>query len=945
MTTPLPTPDWSAWLARSDVAAADKVARLAEYIAAHQTLPPGCDFLWSETSKLVATGQPRAAVLPQLFPRLAPQQLAVLLRSAAETNTRTLFAGLIAGSTQDASLTRMLSTFVQMIDEERLCALVRSLGQLAGLYPMDEPVMGQRLLAVLRKLPQDAARFAPRLAAIRAGARWLPQGDDRIRAWRQVHESLARFTEICEKKSGPWNVRKLGAERDEAAQQLVAALAQAMPADWYADDRQASVKRQLLAGLIAEAKLPAGSLPRDFDKKAANYFQSGKWAVPAPPPKPKAPPKPKTAAATGPLAKQTAATAGPSNAAGGPGLPRRIVVFAIVFGMPAMGVLIAGVTFHAFRGPSPQVADGGPSPAAAWPPVVSEPDPDVPLEILPEPTVTPEMSSPAEAKTEPAPARPTSAKPTSAKPTSAKPTPAKPTPAKPTPAKPTPAKPDLPDATSQRPMPPTPPRAKPNWKPATEFAPEPPRASRVRSDPEPGVDVQLKPLLEETRMSTQGLAATAPVEDAFERPGRNEVLRGIGPGDCLLRLHGAELARDASFSPEGDGASDLLQAMQQVREFVELESRFEGGRFTVAARCRASQGYDLASFGVDEQGTLYCDAVDSRQEQDGFALRTILQRDALRYCVLEVCPQARLPSQWVALLKPLTIRFVLDSDGSVPIQKTDRNRLRIPNAAPWDQLYLGAGTVLHPDGECAFGSFWVAETPRKEWPLQELTAALALAEAATIQLVPLDGQIGLLVKGPEAGGGRRLLDVQRRQLAPTVERKKRIEKMLLAAKTGRRPEDVAKTAWNLAEEIQLNNRGPGFPAPPQKATAPVVRDWAGGSMGVNPYQMQAVDTENRRRLASYQMQLQAYATWLQGTLLPAVEEELSSLTQQISEGEEGLADLEDWEQGVQRFQDWLNSRVEVQVYLYRLVPCNSSGGRRMIRVLVVEPEGAAIARH
>jgi len=286
MTPPSAPDDWPVWLAHSDVPTEDKVARLAEYVTSNGALPKGCDFLWAEPSKVLASGQSGAAVLPQLIARLSPQQLNSVLRAAPGTNTRTLFAGLVAGSVRDASLKPVLSAFVRVVDEECLGSLLGSLGQLVGVYPADEPMMGQRLLAMLWKLPQEPARFSQRLAALRVGARWLAQGDDRVRAWRQFHETFERFVTACQQKPSLLSGSGPKSEREDAAQQVVADLAEAMAAEWYPDDKSATAKRRLLSGLIAGARLPANSLPKDFDKKVASYFQTGKWAVPAPPAKP-----------------------------------------------------------------------------------------------------------------------------------------------------------------------------------------------------------------------------------------------------------------------------------------------------------------------------------------------------------------------------------------------------------------------------------------------------------------------------------------------------------------------------------------------------------------------------------------------------------------------------------------------------------------------------------
>jgi hypothetical protein len=655
--------DWSTWLARPEVSAADKAARLAEYVAAHQTLPPGCDFLWSETSKLVATGQPRAAILPQLFPRLAPQQLAVLLRSAAETNTRTLFAGLIAGSTQDASLTRVLSTFVQMIDEDRLCMLVRSLGQLGGLYPTDERMLGQRLLALLRKLPQDAARFSPRLAALRSGARWLPQGDDRIRAWRQFQESFERFLTACRQKASLLTASGLRSAREEAAQQLVADLAQAMPAAWYADDARASVKCKLLSELIATARLPAGVLPKHFEQKVASYFQNGTWTVPV------MPLPPATAALRSGKGHAQAAlkqkSAGPDWGKLAAKIPVKTIVAVLVLQVMvlvlwrASSVVISWVRERV----TPQVAQ--------QPDQTGDANPAEP----PTPATTKPTARPGAKRTEGPPGKPHV------------PNPAPPTEV-PTAAKPTPAAPAGQPPRTDGGTPPTPTKAPPKASPAQS----PPAAAKPK--PTPPVNPVAETPREDVRVSESK-------EVSFELCELDAKLT-----DFTLHLRGYELL-DGKYPNGNGGTVEVSDARVERPTGPELARRLD-------VTASAPRKKTLARIDVDKSG-------------GGMVRLTVLKHDSpqiverLRFCVLEIRDNRANQSRYIALQKPE--RRLLTLGDLDPGWLRREAIVELPAGslpAADDKLYLGPGRVQAGDKRCEFGEGFASQDPKNAWTFTQL---------------------------------------------------------------------------------------------------------------------------------------------------------------------------------------------------------------------------------
>jgi hypothetical protein len=257
-------PDWPVWLACDDVRSDAKAARLALHVATQGTLPEGCEFLWSEATRVATAGRSQTAVLVQLFQQLDARQLTQLLGRTPKKHVRSLFGGLIVATSQDVSLTAVLSQFVSAVDEDQLGPLLRGLGSLSGLYPAEEPDLGQRLWGMLQQLPEYPERFWTRLATLRAGARFLPGGHDRVRAWRQFQDAFEAFVAACQSKGRGRFGSRIPAEGEIEVRNLGAALAHAMPADWYPDDAQASGKRRLLSALLAQSALAGSALPHNF---------------------------------------------------------------------------------------------------------------------------------------------------------------------------------------------------------------------------------------------------------------------------------------------------------------------------------------------------------------------------------------------------------------------------------------------------------------------------------------------------------------------------------------------------------------------------------------------------------------------------------------------------------------------------------------------------------
>jgi hypothetical protein len=879
MPSPSAILDWATWLTRSDVPCADKVARLAEQVTAQGKLPEGCDFLWSETSRLASSKQRGVAVLPQLFSQLEPAPLAALLRATAEVNLRTLFAGLVARSNQDASVVAVLSTFVQLVDEDRLGTLIRSLGPLGAIYPAGERMLGQRLLALLRQLPHEPAKFSARLATLRAGARWLPEGDDRVAAWRQFSESFEHFVAVCRRTDSLGILARRRSERENAARQAVADLCQAMPAEWYADDPQASLKRHLLTGLIAAAQLPAKSLPKDFQQKAVGYLQTGHWAVP-PPAAPTAS-QPRMPSAPGSHAPRPQASRSwfhwlqeyPWHAAG-----IATVAMAVVF----LGNWIAG------RGRSP-----GDAPASPVAQRTSEPESDQ-ERIEQAPTQTPE---------EPRPSTPAEQPDTTGRPH--EPPPA--TPGGSPPAGQESGKRNAADGAGQ---PPTaggglqpddnPAAAQSNDTPST--APKTPPTASSGTDGKDAKPAEKSAVL---KIDGQDLAADSNLppyilaQPAPPAPTESGLLRaGLAGVPYTVRLHGAELISVAPSSSHGE-----------LGEFDRIDSQADAEALVVTAFFGAGlnpRRVPLARFFVGE-GKLKWSLETPETQRKKDDIRTLL--GALPYCVLQLQPQAEAPVVFHTFKGPQASRFPLPELGATVGSKEDP--LDVPSDGRWKQCYLGAGKIIAADGEeYEFGATWGDEAACDKWPIPKLKQTLGLVGEPTIELASQGELAKLVVKPAELKANEEL----RAKKAKKTEEKTNIERLLV--KATRRKEGTTEAFRELAQALGLGDRIPSVPIPPTPLTGKVtMRDM----------------TDFDQAMKRYHEQVQQHEQWHRD-LIDKARTQATFLGEEIKE----IVNPPNPDAGP--VAEWLKkTTLEVEAHIYRVVPYDGPGPEREIRVLLVEP--------
>jgi hypothetical protein len=301
----------------------------------------------------------------------------------------------------------------------------------------------------------------------------------------------------------------------------------------------------------------------------------------------------------------------------------------------------------------------------------------------------------------------------------------------------------------------------------------------------------------------------------------------------------------------------------------------------------------------------------------------------------------------VALIKPVAASFPLEPHGGVHIQGFT-NSLR-PNVLPWGKLYLGGGKIVHPEGDFEFGQSWKQEGPRVTWAVPKLNQALGGTEDATIELQEPEsdiGQVRLSLKIPPPKIDKAVVDEKKNKLGPLRDRKKKIENFVkaLARIDLRRPDVGIAAAKNLRDEIKFAEELPVFPARPQEVQlTPKVND-RGQPRPPTAAEMNDVLAQNARRMENYRQEFTnawgRFGNWIRDKLVPAANTEIASLEEQIGKIEQefdGAAGQE------QKFKEWLKAGVQVQAYIYRLVPYDAPGESRQIRVLVVEP-GESVAK-
>jgi len=263
----------------------DKAAALARYVSAHRELPPGCEWLWEESVGVSAAHVPSGhSLLPLLLAGLEPDAIEPFFRKSGERHFEAFLANLAEVGRTAGAARAALTRIVRSFDPSAVLRLYRRCGrEFFRHYPHGEPALGDKLHELLRTLPGHLEEFSERLEVVLAAEPLLPSDLDHraAAAWVRCRRAILDIGSLQHRRS-ILRLRPLGPLED-AARQMAEAIAQALPRDWFDDDREGTRKQQCLCRLSETLLKGETLLPAEVWQHAALWrkigwcFESGKW--------------------------------------------------------------------------------------------------------------------------------------------------------------------------------------------------------------------------------------------------------------------------------------------------------------------------------------------------------------------------------------------------------------------------------------------------------------------------------------------------------------------------------------------------------------------------------------------------------------------------------------------------------------------------------------------
>lgn len=302
-------------LARTDLDRASRLQILVRHLAQHGELPGPAAALWDAFHEKDWLYSGELPLLLEAIPRLAVAARAKFVAQASPANLRAGVYGLIDVSACKPAIVEILSAIIRVLNEDQLCVLLGRDGVSLNRYPDQETCLGQRLGEWLQTLPSNPARFQARLGVLRTSGRIIPEGHDRLAAWREFADALQQFAQACAQKASFLNAQRIEAEKTQAARCLAAKLGKAARGDWYRQFQSPSAAQVFLRQMLAQAGVATETLPADFDAKLAHFQQAGIWELPQHLPTTTRPPAASKASAG---ATATGSPASPPTAGKGP---------------------------------------------------------------------------------------------------------------------------------------------------------------------------------------------------------------------------------------------------------------------------------------------------------------------------------------------------------------------------------------------------------------------------------------------------------------------------------------------------------------------------------------------------------------------------------------------------------------------------------------------------
>lgn len=267
------------------ISSAEKLKAVASYIDTHETLPPGCDWLWTDWEKAAKAGDiAKMGLLPQLFMTLPAESLRKLFKNLPTLRAVQAVTGLLELHRSKAITTAQLTPVIDTLDDNTVLALLRQRGAaFLEEYPGDEPAMGRKLAGLLRTLPEHPDEFKNRLDWVLAGQHLLEdERQQRIAtAWANCRKGIAALGRLQEGEAPAGEQSRINL-MVSTARDLALAADEALAASLFEGDnphlRKLECLRKIANELLGKPLMPPGPVEHEYLwNRIAQQLQTHQW--------------------------------------------------------------------------------------------------------------------------------------------------------------------------------------------------------------------------------------------------------------------------------------------------------------------------------------------------------------------------------------------------------------------------------------------------------------------------------------------------------------------------------------------------------------------------------------------------------------------------------------------------------------------------------------------
>jgi hypothetical protein len=211
------------------------------------------------------------------------------------------------------------------------------------------------------------------------------------------------------------------------------------------------------------------------------------------------------------------------------------------------------------------------------------------------------------------------------------------------------------------------------------------------------------------------------------------------PAKVEIRLHGRAILERVVASQVPATARG-----HKTRE-VEFPTALLANSLAISFKYKDTRKPDQIAklFISDRERMLSCHA----EQHPEMSFLGLLQRNGLRFAVVELISHADEKPMLVALTRPVKHNFVLGENGAASIRPGSVPLA--PKLDPWDKLYLGAGRVIDAEGQVfEFGGSWLTRAQTYQWPIPSLTPLAEKFGLGAISVVtsPIGDSVNLSIR-------------------------------------------------------------------------------------------------------------------------------------------------------------------------------------------------------